>query len=89
MSLMKCTVCYLSQLRFVEINVFLFIFISALLTVPPALAPTFQRVILQSGTMLGPKYIQDLQANWTQRNLEFREGNKIASSLILAENYVG
>jgi hypothetical protein len=71
-------------LRFVEINVFLFIFIhfffiSALLTVPPALAPTFQRAVLQSGTMLAPKYIQDLQTNWTQLNLEFREGHEIAS----------
>jgi hypothetical protein len=76
-------------LRFVEINVFyllLFIFISALLTVPPALAPTFQRAVLQSGTMLAPKYIQDLQTNWTQLNLEFRKGHKIAASLIfLAE----
>jgi hypothetical protein len=83
---MKCTVRYLSLLRFVEINVFLFIFISALLTVPPPLAPTFQRAVLQSGTMLGPKYIQDLQTNWTQRNLQFREGHKIAASLFfLAE----
>jgi hypothetical protein len=56
-----------------------------LLTVPPPLAPTFQRAILQSGTMLAPKYIQDLQTNWTQRNLQFREGQKIAASLILAE----
>jgi hypothetical protein len=56
-----------------------------LLTVPPPLAPTFQRAVLQSGTMLAPKYIQDLQTNWTQLNLQFREGFKIAASLILAE----
>ena len=46
--------------------------VSILLTVPPLLAPSFQRAVLQSGTLLSPTDMLYLNTNWTHFNLQFR-----------------